>query len=83
MYLGIDVSVFTDTFIWEMRDISGDSSPKNKNVVINYSPSCLSKPVRTLFIIETHIKFFFYEFWELSDPPIDRKDTIHGQGPET
>ncbi len=62
---------------------SGDSSPKNKNVVINYSPSCLSKPVRTLFIIETHIKFFFMNSESFSDPPIDRKDTIHGQGSET
>uniref|UniRef100_A0A671K358 Tetratricopeptide repeat domain 17 n=1 Tax=Sinocyclocheilus anshuiensis TaxID=1608454 RepID=A0A671K358_9TELE len=36
-----------------------DSSPKNENSVINYSPSCCSKPVRPSFIFGT-----------FSDPPI-------------
>ncbi len=35
-----------------------DSSRKNENDVINYSPSCLSKPVRILFIFGTQIKIF-------------------------
>uniref|UniRef100_A0A673KNV9 Target of myb1 like 2 membrane trafficking protein n=1 Tax=Sinocyclocheilus rhinocerous TaxID=307959 RepID=A0A673KNV9_9TELE len=35
-----------------------DSSPKNENSVINYSPSCRSKPVRPSFIFRTHIKEF-------------------------
>ncbi len=32
--------------------------PKKKNSVINYSPSCCSKPARPLFIFRTHIKIF-------------------------
>ncbi len=35
-----------------------DSSPKNENSVINYSPSCRSKPVRPSFIFGTQIKIF-------------------------
>ncbi len=35
-----------------------DSSPKNENSVINYSPSCRSKPVRPLFIFGPQIKIF-------------------------
>ncbi len=34
------------------------SSPKNENYVINYSPSCRSKPVRPSFIFRTQIKIF-------------------------
>jgi len=35
------------------------SSPKNgENSVINYSPSCLSKSIRPLFIFGTQIKIF-------------------------
>ncbi len=37
-----------------------DSSPKNENSVINYSPSCHCKPVRPSFIFGTQIKIFFY-----------------------
>ncbi len=32
--------------------------PKNENSVINYSPSCRSKPVRPLFIFRSQIKIF-------------------------
>ncbi len=35
-----------------------DSSPKNENSVINYLPSCRSKPVRPSFIFWTQIKIF-------------------------
>ncbi len=34
------------------------SSPKNENSVINYSPSCRSKPVRLSFIFRAQIKIF-------------------------
>ncbi len=34
------------------------SSCQNENCVINYSPSCRSKPIRTLFIFRTQIKMF-------------------------
>ncbi len=52
------------------------SSPKNKNVVINYSPSCCSKPVRPLFIFRTQIKIFSDEIRELSVwPSIDSNAT--------
>ncbi len=44
-----------------------DSSPKNENHVINYSPSCHSKPWPS-FIFKTQIKIFFNEIQELSDP---------------
>ncbi len=35
-----------------------DSSPKNENSDINYSPSCRTKPVRSSFIFETQMKIF-------------------------
>ncbi len=35
-----------------------DSSLKNENFVINYSPSCRLKPVRPSFIFRTQIKIF-------------------------
>ncbi len=41
-----------------LRGINRDNSPKNGNSVINYSPSCCSKPVRPLFIFGTQIKNF-------------------------
>ncbi len=34
------------------------SSPQNENSVINYSPSCCSKPVRPSFIFGRQIKMF-------------------------
>ncbi len=34
------------------------SSPQNAHFVINYSPSCRSKPIRPSFIFGTHIKVF-------------------------
>ncbi len=42
---------------------------QNGNYVINYSPSCRSKPVRPLFIFGTQIKMFVDEIRELSDTP--------------
>jgi len=39
-----------------------------KHSVINYSPSCCSRPS---FIFGTEIKIYFYEIQELSDPSID------------
>ncbi len=48
------------------------SSPKNENSVINYSPSCLSKPIRPLFIFETQIKIFLMR---VLCPSIDSKGT--------
>ncbi len=48
------------------------SSPKNENSVINYSPSCYSKPV-----LRNTNEDIFDGIWELSglsDPPIDSKD---------
>ncbi len=41
-------------------------------IVIIYSPWCLSKPVRPLFIVGTQIKIFLMKS-ESSDPPIDSK----------
>ncbi len=38
-----------------------NSSPKNENSVISYSPSFCSKPVRPSFIFETQIRIFFDE----------------------
>uniref|UniRef100_A0A8C1QUU1 Neuroplastin a n=1 Tax=Cyprinus carpio TaxID=7962 RepID=A0A8C1QUU1_CYPCA len=35
-----------------------DGSPKNENSVINYSPSCCSKPIRPPSIFRTQIKIF-------------------------
>jgi len=35
-------------------------SPKNENSVINYSPSCRSKPVRPLFIFARQIRHTTY-----------------------
>ncbi len=46
----ICVCYSTPTAAWR------DSS--SKHAVINYSPSCCSKPVRTLFIFGTQIKIF-------------------------
>ncbi len=39
--------------------IKGIVLPKNENSVINYSPSCRSKPVRPSLIYRTQIKIFF------------------------
>ncbi len=35
-----------------------DSSPKNENSVMYYSPSCRTKPVRSSFIFKTQMKIF-------------------------
>ncbi len=39
--------------------LGADCSPKNENPVINYSPSCRSKPVRPSFILRAQIKIFY------------------------
>ncbi len=38
-----------------------DISSKNENSVINYSPSCRSKPVRPSFIFGTQMKIFLIQ----------------------
>jgi len=48
--------------------IKGLVHPK---IVINYSPSCRSKPIRPSFIFRTQIKIFFDEIRQLSDLHID------------
>ncbi len=55
-------------FDWKQRSIWKDKGkktvlnwivhPKNENYVINYSPSCRSKPVTRLFLFGTQIKIF-------------------------
>ncbi len=42
--------------------------PKNEHSVINYSPSCRTKPMRPSFIFRTQIKIFLIKS-ESSDPP--------------
>ncbi len=42
--------------------IKGIVHPKILNSVINYSPSCRSKPVRPSFIFRTQIKMFLMKF---------------------
>ncbi len=49
------------------------SSPKNENCIINYSPSCRSKPVSPSFIFGTQINIFFMNLRALW-PSIDSKD---------
>ncbi len=47
-----------------------NSSPKKYNFVINYSPSCRSKPVRPSFIFRTQVEIFFIKsdpFWPCID----------------
>ncbi len=58
------------------------SSPKNENSVINYSPSCLSKPIRPSFIFATQIKIFLMKS-ESSQTLHRQQGSYHGQGPET
>ncbi len=66
---------------WE-AGLLRDSSPKNENSVINYSPSCCSKPVRPLFIFGTQIKIFLMES-ESSQTLHRQQEYLHDQGPET
>ncbi len=60
---------------WVNYPIKDSISSKNKNSVINYSPSCRSKPVRPSFFFKTQIKIFFRwnprAFW----PSIDSNAT--------
>ncbi len=44
-----------------------DSSPKNDNFVIDYSPLCHSKHVRHLFIFRTQIKIFLMKSMDGKD----------------
>ncbi len=58
-----------------------NSSPKNENSVINYSPSCLSKPVRPSFIFRTQIKIFLMK--SESFLTLNRQQrNYHVQGPK-
>ncbi len=54
----------------------GDSSPKNENSVINYSPSCRPKHARPLFVFRTHITIFFLLNPRALRPCIDSKGPI-------
>uniref|UniRef100_A0A8C0YRF6 receptor protein-tyrosine kinase n=1 Tax=Cyprinus carpio carpio TaxID=630221 RepID=A0A8C0YRF6_CYPCA len=57
-------------------------SPKNENSVINYSLSCRSKPVRSLFVFRTQIKIFLMN--SESSLTLHRQQcNYHDQGPET
>ncbi len=57
-------------------------SPKNENSVINYSPSCCSKPVRPLFIFGTQIKIFLLKS-ESFLTLYRQQHNYHVQGPES
>ncbi len=57
------------------------SSPKNENSVINYSPSCCSKPVRPSFIFGTQIKIFLMKY-ESFLTLHRQQGNYHIQGPE-
>ncbi len=45
-------------FVFLNAKIKRDSSPKNENVVVNYSPSYRSNPLRPSFIFRTQTKKF-------------------------
>jgi len=50
-----------------------DSSPKNENSAINYSPSCLSKLVRlSLVIFLVKLEGFLSLHWQSVQPPLWR-----------
>ncbi len=58
------------------------SWPKNENSVINYSPSCRSKPVRLSIIFGTQIKIFLMK--SESFLTLHRQQGFyHDQGTET
>ncbi len=53
---------FIHKSVWSCLLTYRDSLPKNENSVINYSPSCRSKPIRPLFIFGTQIKIFLMKY---------------------
>ncbi len=62
---------------WQLKGIVHPK--KKKNSVINYSPSCRSKPVRTLFILGTQIKIFLMK----SESSLTlHRGSYHDQGTE-
>jgi len=66
----------------KIGEVKGLVHPKMK-IVINYSPSCRSKPVRPLFIFETQIKIFLMKavLWSFFIPH-RKQHNYHIQGPE-
>ncbi len=59
----LHINLHENTFIFLIRGrwphkIERDSSPKNEKSVINYSPSCRSKPIRPSLIFGTQIEIF-------------------------
>ncbi len=48
----------TETDVNKKQKLKSIVHPKNTNSVINYSPSCCSKPVRPSFVFGTQIKIF-------------------------
>ncbi len=57
--LGDQKSVLWDALLHHLaKPNKGIVHPKNENSIINYSPSCRSKPIRHLFIFTTQIKIF-------------------------
>ncbi len=68
------------TFEWYLYILKG-LFPKNENYVINYSPSCPSKPVRPSFIFRTQIKIFLMK--SKSFLTLHRQQwNFHVQGPK-
>ncbi len=56
-----------------------DSTPKNENPVINYSPSCCSKPVTRLSSSEHKLRYFGWNpraFWPCIDSKATKRFTV-------
>ncbi len=66
-------------FLGQNQETTWVSSPKKENSVINYSPSCRSKPIRPSFIFRTHIKIFLMKF-ESFLTLHRQQGNYHGQG---
>ncbi len=65
--------IFFFFFFFYICKLMGHYRRPEVNYVINYSPSCCSKPVRPPFIFGTHIKYI----------QTARILKLHDQGPET
>ncbi len=57
-HVGLWISIWTARAI-TLYTLKRDSSPKDENYVIIYSPSCHSKLIRLSFIFKTQMKIFF------------------------
>ncbi len=68
-------------FFPSFNSSSRNSSSKNKNSVINYSPSCRSKPIRPSFIFWTQIKIFLIKSESFLTLHRQQRN-YHVQGPE-